>query len=169
MMKYFKLLLLIFVCLGVSSCSNTSIHKDQMPKEMPNDFSFSVRFGIGSKNLIDSSNGVVVKDLIAAGIAETKMTFTQDEMRSIYEQMVKINVLGPKDLISETGCSLQPHGEDIWRIRIGSEEKTIQWSEEYCELTGDVKQLKDLRNFVLDIVKNKDEYKLLPEPEGAYQ
>ncbi|WP_169091536.1 hypothetical protein [Paenibacillus sp. PL91] len=167
-MKYFKLALLILVCCGLSACSYSSNNKDQMPKEMPNDFAFSVRFGVGSKNLIDSFNGVVVKDLISAGIAEAKMTFTQDEMLSIYEQMVKINVLGTKDLINDSGCRVKPHGEDIWQIRIGSEEKTVQWSGEYCEVTGDIKQLKDLRNFVLEIVKNKGEYKKLHEPEGAY-
>lgn len=41
--------------------------ENYMPKEMPDDFAFSVRFGVGSKNVIDSFNGIVIKDLIAAG------------------------------------------------------------------------------------------------------
>ena len=58
----------------------------QMPKKMSDDFGFYVYYGINSKNVIDSFNGLVVKDLIAAGTAGAH--FTKEELQSIYDQMV---------------------------------------------------------------------------------
>jgi hypothetical protein len=136
---------------------------------MPEDFAFSVQYGIGSKNVIDSFNSVVIKDLIINGTAEAKITFTDEELVRIYEKMKTIKVLEPMDFVSDTSCSREPSGEDIWKIRINGIEKTIRWSGEYCELTEDAKQFDDLRNFVVDIVKEKDEFKKLPVPKGGYE
>jgi hypothetical protein len=47
------------------------------PKKMPEDFAFSVSFGVESRN---KSNGVVIKDLISAGTANAELTFTNTEM-----------------------------------------------------------------------------------------
>jgi hypothetical protein len=47
-----------------------------MSKEMPDDFAFSVRYGVNSKNVIDSFKGIVVKDLIIAGTSEAEISFT---------------------------------------------------------------------------------------------
>ncbi|MBB3113099.1 hypothetical protein FHS18_005202 [Paenibacillus phyllosphaerae] len=157
--------LFIVFALVFVGCNTTN----KMPKEIPDDFAFSVQFGIGSKNVIDSFNGVVIKDLIVAGTAEAKINFTQEEMLNIYEKMKIINVLGSKDFVDDMSCSREPSGDDVWKIRINGNEQTIQWSSEYCELSDDAKHFEDLRNFVLDIVKEKDEYKTLPEPKGGYE
>lgn len=141
----------------------------EMPNEMPADFAFSVRYGVNGKNVIDSFNGIVVKDLIIDGTAEAEITFTNEELKSIYEHMVKINILETKDLNKDTGCQIEPHGDDTWKIRTAGNEKTIEWSGKYCDATEDVELLMDLRNFVLEIVKAKEAYKALPEPEGAYE
>jgi hypothetical protein len=158
--------ILMVVALYFAGCSSND--KNIMPEDMPKDFAFSVQFGIGSKNVIDTFNGIVIKDLISAGIAKANTTFTEAEMKSIYEKMKAMNVLGPKDFIDDMSCRKKPFGKDTWNIRINDKEKTIQWSSEYCKLTVDAKQFAELRNFVLDIVKQKDEYKKMPEPEGGY-
>jgi len=146
-----------------------STAQDQMPKVMPDDFAFSIQYGVGSKNLIDSFKGVAVKDLISAGTAEAKINFTQEELQRIYDQMAKINILGALDLTQASNCRVEPHGVDIWHIQINGVEKTFQWSGEYCDTTKDIQKLRDLRNFIVDIVKAKNEYQALPDAEGAYE
>jgi hypothetical protein len=165
-MRFVSILIVIIIIVLFTGCASNKGYN--MPKVMPDDFAFSVRFGVGSKNVIDSYNGTVTKDLILAGTAEANVTFTNEEMLSIYEKMKTMNVLEPKDFNDDMNCRVTPYGEDIWKIRINGEEKTIQWSGKYCGKTEDAKQFIDLRNFVLDIVKEKNEYKELAEPKGGY-
>ncbi|MDQ0916328.1 hypothetical protein [Paenibacillus sp. V4I5] len=72
-----------------------------MPKEMPNNFDFMVRFGYGevTKNEINTYQDTVTKDLIINGNAIANITFTMEEMRSIYEKMREINIMGTKELV----------------------------------------------------------------------
>jgi hypothetical protein len=142
---------------------------NSMPEQMPGDFAFSVHFGFGGKNAIDSFRGIVVKDLISAGTAEASLTFTNEEMASIYEKMKEIDVLGPKHFAGDSRCTRVPAGEDTWKIRMNGKERTIRVPLQHCVTPKDAQQMIDLRNWVLNIVKEKDAYKTLPEAEGGYE
>ncbi len=135
---------------------------------MPEDFAFSVSYGIGSKNRIDTYNSTVVKDLIADGTAKATLAFTKAELQSIYERMMEIDVFGEKQLIVDNGCLRQPISDDYWKIRIGGVEKQMHITTQFCELTEDAQAFMDMRNFIVEIVSGKEEYKALPEPNGAY-
>lgn len=142
--------------------------ENNMPEGMPNDFDFSVQFG--GKNEINTFENFVIKDLISEGTASTEIILTQEEMEKIYQKMREINILEPKELIPEnTSCIQMPYGEDKWKIKLNGETQTLYWNGKYCETTDYAKQLIGIRNFILDIVKSKDEYKKLPEAKGAYE
>lgn len=72
-----------------------------MPEEMPADFDFLVRYGYGevTKNEINTYQDSVVKDLIMNGTATADITLTEDEMRSIYERMRGIHIMGKLELV----------------------------------------------------------------------
>jgi len=141
-----------------------------MPREMPNDFDFSVRFGVLCRNEINTFTDTVTKDLIADGTATAQLTFTANELARIYQKMREINILAPKQLVPEqTTCTQTPHGEDRWEIRVNGKIKTIFWSGMYCETTRDARQLIALRNDIFNIVKTKEAYRKLPEPVGGYE
>jgi len=145
--------------------------KNNMPKEMPNDFDFMVRYGYSevNKNEINTFLDTVTKDLITNGTASAKIAFTTEEMRSIYEKMREINIMGTKELKPSTiGCERIPYGEDSWEVSINGEAKTFTWSEKYCDLTNDAKQLLELRQFIHQIVVGREAYQKLPEAEGGY-
>lgn len=147
---------------------------NQVHNEMPEDFAFLLRFGVDDnnmKNVIDSYNGIAFKDLGPEGVATANVKFTREEMLIIYEKMQEINIFGPKELNDETGCAQNdPRVADKWTIRIAGEEKTVHWVEYWeCKTTDDAKQLNDLRNFILEIVFAKEEYKKLPESKVTYE
>ncbi|MBO9598758.1 MAG: hypothetical protein J7559_13190, partial [Cohnella sp.] len=129
---------------------------------------FSVSYGIGSKNRIDAYKNTVVKDLVADGTAEARIAFSKTEMQTIYQRMMDIDVFEEKILIVDTGCFMQPFSDDYWKIRIGGAEKEMHVTTQYCELTDDAQAFMDLRNFIVELVSAKEEYKALPEPNGAY-
>jgi hypothetical protein len=158
--------ILIVITFLFTGCN--SKEESHMPDQMPTDFAFSVSYGVGSKNKIDSFHGMVVKDLIGDGAANAEVTFSNEELISIYQAMKKIKVLNPKELVADTRCSAEPHAEDVWKIRINGIVINIENTTRYCEITEDAKQFFELRNFIFNIVKNKEEYKKLPEVKGAY-
>ncbi|KAI7248592.1 hypothetical protein KC345_g11845 [Hortaea werneckii] len=142
-----------------------------MPEEMPGDFDFFVRYGYGeaTKNEINTYQDTVIKDLVMNGTATADITLTGEEMRSIYDRMREMNIMGNLELVpASPGCSVTPHQEDSWQITAGGVTRTLTWSDENCELTDDAKQLLELRNFISGIVAGKDAYKELPEAEGGY-
>lgn len=147
------------------------IESNNMPKEMPSDFDFMVRYGYSevNKNEINTFLDTATKDLVMNGTASAKIAFTTEEMRSIYEKMREINIMGTKNLKpAAIGCERTPYGEDSWEVSINGESKTFTWTEKYCELTKDAKQLLELRQFIHQIVAGKEAYQKLPEAEGGY-
>lgn len=179
---------LIFLSIGLLGCQqsgkegklNNEIPKNgtdsttqNMPKVMPSDFDFSIQFGVQKKNEINTFEGTVTKDLIADGTATTELILTEEEMKEIYEKMLEINIVEPKEFTPEpingTDCMQKPYGEDKWKIIINGETLTHSISGKYCEPTNDGKQLIELKNYVFNIIKSKGEYKSLPESNGGYE
>ncbi len=140
-----------------------------MPVEMPSDFDFIVEFGVLKKNVITTYEDTVTKDLISDGTATTNLIFTTEEMESIYREMKDMNITETKNLVPKTNCAKEPFSEDNWEITINGEVITHAVSGKYCETTNDAKQLIELRNYVFSLVKNKEEYKKLPEAKGGYE
>jgi len=136
-----------------------------VPEEMPEDFDFSLAYGVGKKNEINTFKGRVTKDLIEDGSAEVDISFSDEEMADIYEKMKDIKVLEKKNFKSK--CQAEPREETEWKITLDGE--TITHSiEEFCEPVGDAKQFLDLQHDIVDIVEAKEEYQSLPEVEGGY-
>jgi len=157
----------------ISISSDTGSTVQAMPEEMPTDFGFSIQFGVGKNNEIDTFKGTVTKDLIEDGIIAADVSLLEEEMSEIYEKMKEVNIIGTKKLVPEpingTTCAQEPFEEDEWKITINGETITHFVSATYCEPTDDAKQLLELRNFVFDKVKTKEEYIELPESKGGYE
>ncbi|WP_188206864.1 hypothetical protein [Alkalibacillus aidingensis] len=140
-----------------------------MPEDVPDDFNFHVKFGIQSKNEINTFENTVTKDLIEDGTETTDITFTDEEITDIYEKMKDINIMENKQLEPKNpDCMQTPHTEDEWKIEMDGEIQTHAWSGEYCDPTKDAQQLKELRDDIFHLVKNKQAYQELPEPTGGY-
>lgn len=171
---------LIFLSIGLLGCQQSDKAKElnkgisqNIPEKMPNDFNFSIHFGVQKRNEINTFDGTVTKDLIADGTATTELTLTKDEMKDIYKKMQDINIaeskeFTPKSLLGSV-CMQEPYEEDEWKITINGKTITHFISGEYCEPTNDSKQLIELRNDVFNIIKSKDEYKSLPKSTGGYE
>lgn len=176
-----KLLPCMLLIVIVSACNESNKDFDkvndaavqEMPEEMPSDFGFSIQFGIGKSNEIDTFNDTVTKDLIEGGTVTVAIALVDEEMTDVYEKMKEINIVGRKKLIPEpingTSCEQEPYEEDEWKIMISGETITHSVSGTYCEPTSDAKQLLELRNFVWRKVIAKEKYRALPESKGGYE
>ena len=171
-------LLLVFLLAGCGGDTGTEAERSavptasaavQMAEVMPEDFAFSVRFGITGKNEINTFTHTVTKDLVTQGTAQADLTFTDSEMADIYARLREINLLRELNLEPvRQGCGQTPYDEEHWQIRLGGQELAFDWSEENCEVAEDAKRLKEVRNYIFELVKNKPAYLKLPEAEGGY-
>ncbi|GAA0343737.1 hypothetical protein GCM10008967_37730 [Bacillus carboniphilus] len=160
----------LFLLVAILIITITGCTKNNMPNEMPDDFAFLVKFGVGSKNEINTFDQTVTKDLIMDGTVTENIPLTKEELQDIYEKMKKVNVLEPKQLEpKKVRCMQDPHGNDHWKIKLNGETIIFHVSEVYCKPTKDAKELMELRDYIFDIVSKKDQYKMLPEANGGYK
>ena len=183
-----KLCLFILLILVLSACNQLNNDSNEhegplsneaastvqtLPENMPNDFGFSIQFGVRKNNEINTFENTVTKDLITDGTAKADITLTDEEMDKIYEKMKEINIVEKKKFTPEpingTICTLEPYEEDEWKITMNGETTTYSVSGTYCEPTNDAKQLIELRNYVFSIIRSKKEYIELPESKGGYE
>ncbi|MCM3627531.1 hypothetical protein M3194_09140 [Paenibacillus glycanilyticus] len=164
-----RILVVISVAfLFLAGCSQEK--EIQMPERMPEDFNFSVSFGYGdiNKNEINTYNDTVTKDLITKGTATADLTFSDDELQTIYNKMKGINIMGEKQFPVQKSCSQTPSNIDSWKVTVNGETKSLAWTNEYCDMTKDAEQLKELRAYIWHLVESKDNYKALPAAVGGY-
>ncbi|WP_078544863.1 hypothetical protein [Litchfieldia alkalitelluris] len=65
-----------------------------MPDEMPGDFNFSLKYGVGALNEINTFKNSYTKDLVEDGTITTDLTFSKNELRNIYSEMKRpFNIL----------------------------------------------------------------------------
>ena len=156
-----------------SSSIETRSTAQTMPENMPKDFGFSVSFGFGKKNEINTFKDTVTKDLIEDGTKTVDIALTDEEMLEIYEKMKEIDITNTKQFIPEPVngemCEQEPYEEDEWKITLDGETISHYISGAYCEPTKDARQFLELRNFVFNKIENKDEYLKLPKSKGGYE
>ena len=139
-----------------------------MNKEMPEDFNFSLIYGTYGKKQIDTFNDVVVKDLVADGTIEANIALTKEEKQAIYNEMLKMNIMGDLDLNKGKECMVEPPSRTEWVIQINGETKKISYNS-YCDYPPDVLNLIKLQDFIHSLVSSKKEYLDLPASNGYYE
>jgi hypothetical protein len=152
------------------SCSNEMSVKPH--NAMPEDFNFSLTYGSYGKEKIDTFKDVVVKDLVEDGTIDVSISLTEEEMKKIYNEMMKINVMGELDLDKDKDkdkeCHTEPQRFSSWNIQMDGKTKTYSFNS-YCDYPEDVLKLLNLEEYIHNIVSLKEEYKALPESRGSYQ
>jgi hypothetical protein len=136
--------------------------------DMPEDFNFSLSYGTYGKQKIDTFKNVVVKDLLEDGLIEANILITKEEMKQIYHEMVKINVMGELDLDEDKECHVEPPSISKWKIQMEGKIKSFSY-QSYCDYPQDALKLIKLEQYIDNIVASKEEYKNLPDARGGYE
>lgn len=167
-----RILLVVLLLLGaflLGGCSGPN----QMPKEMPADFNFEFRYGIGAKNELNTFTGQYTKDLIAAGTATTSLTLSAEEMAQIYYEMQKMNIMGYPE-IYEPGTiaflqpEVTPYSTYYFKLSYGGQTKEITWHDKNLANVDGARNMRSLAATINHIVEAKAEYQELPPAEGGY-
>lgn len=167
--QYLLLLLIGMILIGFGVGYFLVSQQNKMPETMPGDFAFDLRFGITSRNEINTLKGTFTKDLVTAGTVTTKLTFTKEELQAIYNKMKEINIVAPKKTVPIFKAGERtPFSEDFWEITLNGKQVTLYVTDKYIKRTRDAQDLIELREYIFTLVQQKEEYKKLPPASGGY-
>jgi hypothetical protein len=164
-LKYLLRFTLITMLLLVSTACEIT---NRMPEEMPKDFNFSLTYGSYGKKKIDTFYDLVIKDLVEDGTIEANISLTDEEMRQIYQEMLRMNIMGDLDIEENQNCHSEPPALSEWKVQVNGETKLISFKP-FCDETADILKLIELEDFIHGMLIEKEEYKVLPEANGAYE
>lgn len=162
-------MIIISILLGAMGCSKDA--PEDIVSEMPEDFNFRLTYGTYGKQKIDTFSNTVVKDLVEDGAIEANIAFTTEEMKQIYTEMMKVNIMG--ELVveneNEEDCDFSTPSVTIWNIQMDGKTNSI-FTKNYCDgYPEDALKLVRLAENIHDILISKEEYKDLPESKGYYE
>lgn len=138
----------------------------------PKDFGFSLILKFEASltyNEINTFENYVIKDLVLDGIAKTEMILTKEEMKSIYDQMMAVEILSyPRFFNPPIDSQYTPSPTYIFVIVIDGKEKEIYWTDSGMSQDEKAIRLRELIKSILSLVREKDEYRQLPPANGGY-
>lgn len=164
-----KNIILAFVLILLTSSSLLQNDSD--------DFNFILKYGIGAKNVVNTFDNEYTKDLILDGTVITKLTLTKEEKEQILNDMIKINIFDYPDKYTppykdnpdpDIDYRVSPHGTYYFKIYYKGKTKEINWDNTNNSKAEKAIKLLELIWKIDDIIRTKDEYKKLPEPNGEY-
>lgn len=160
-MRKIPVILTILIFLG--ACNSTN---ETLPKEKPDDFAFSLKYGVTAANEINTYDNTYTKDLVIDGTITTVMTLTNEEMEIFYEKFRDTNVL---KLPQEKGGStcMEPYYRYKLNMTINGEDHNLTWDAS-CETRAINKWEETMYFLNTEIIFPKEEYKALPKPTGGY-
>lgn len=167
-LKKISVLWLTFILLSLIGCNSIS-SSSHLPDEKPKNFSFVFNYGVNAKNQLDTISGKYTKDMIIQPSVITDMKLSDEEMKSIYSDMKKINIFNYPDNFNPRSNMMQtPYETYSIKIIINGVEKDLYWKDESASQNKEAVQLRELFKKMEKIIANKEEYKKLPAAKGGY-
>ena len=149
--------------------------------EMPDDFGFSIDFGILGRNNIDTFNNTFTKDLIIAGNETIGFTIPQHKMRDIFEAFKEHRIYElPDDInayaLSSMGDSRMhrhPNPKYSLTYTFRDETRTIVCDDEgpwdtYAGPPSARDRLVAFVAFIAEYIYSTEDFKTMSPPEGGY-
>ena len=184
-MKIFRITIVLMMASALmlsASCGQTdkeipgdlTDNESPAPTENTADFNFVLRYGIMNGNKLDTFNGKYTKDMILDPDITIDLKLTTDELAQILAKMKEIDFFNYPDAFivevppGELRMFVTPCDSYYFKVEYGSVTKELRWQDEIRNENEKADRLRELIEFITDIIESKEEYKRLPEPRGGY-
>lgn len=166
-----KIILILLATVILFPCFS-GCAESQLPKEVPEDFSFALTWGVYGISSYDSRTGKLVKTKDATNPEDyvTYVKLSDDVMELIYKKLQALDVDSYPDEYYPTLGS-EPSAELILTVRKGDNFKTIEAKDvslSYDALFPKGKRFIDTCLDISDILTATEEWKALPDYEFYY-
>ncbi len=136
-----------------------------------NPINIDFKFGIESRNELNTFDGTFTKDLIIDGTITTRLILTQQELAQIQTKILEMNFFDYPETFPSSGRWI-PREDYYLKVQNGTTIKQVTWySDSFIhDNTNETKiNLNQLYNLIWNMIETKIEYKLLPAANGGYE
>jgi hypothetical protein len=129
-------------------------------------FAFRLEYGVDRKNVIDTKNLELVKDLQNGEMVSVMdFQFSDSEMQQIYKTLVLGAYLAEKQV--STQCEEKPLYSYKLKVWINQGNREYEWNR--CDQSDDGKQMTKMAEDLVGILKKNSTYKGLPEVKADFE
>ena len=175
-----KLLAAILCLLALTGCA-PSADSESIPA-LPEDFAicFSDWVDPLQKNIFDTYEGRLEKDLVLAGRAECVYSADEETLRAIWEQLCRLDLRSvQREMTADvlrgddgTTVSGKPPWRFALRFRADGTEYAVSGdasAEMFEESDDEARRFMDFVRFMLPLIRELDEFRALPDADGMYE
>jgi hypothetical protein len=144
---------------------------------VPSDFGFALKYGVGARNIVDTYKGTYQKDLVSAGTVKTKLTFTPEEITQIYDKMLEIEIMSYPESFEPPYAEhykadmvriVEPHMTYDLHVTFAGQTKDITWNDTNTSKLKKAEELRELYQYIDELIRHKEAYYKLPNAVGGY-
>lgn len=124
----------------------------------------------GFKDELDTFEQTLQKDLIADGTIRVPFWLSTAEQDLILQKVLDVGFFAfPDTLKREAGFMVSPDpSPDVLRIEYQDQANTVVWYYPIDSSGGHAEGIIELRDLITHIIREKPEYKILPQARGGY-
>ena len=140
------------------------------------EFGLIFNYSVMARNQLNTLSGIFSKDMIVGPrprFATTKMALSDDEVEEIRLKMQQIDFFNyPREFVTAQGDTVErvtPASSYKFSVARDSILTRVEWKDNIRN-ANDPKadRLRELADLIRAIIRSKEEYKRLPDPQGGY-
>jgi len=153
---------LLLMGLILNSCNNITGPDAQLVQ---------IYFKYSFSNVLNTFDNTYQKDLVMDGTITVNFWLTAEEQKRILDKANEIDFfLLPEDFPKIDSLDFDPNpGLQKMQIKYQNKNKTVTWHYPLDSQDPQVAALMSLKDFIIQIIEAKPEYKKLPMGRGGYQ
>ena len=135
----------------------------------PEDFEFVFKYGVNTRNILNTSAGTYTKDLILDPPVTTKLTLTERELDTIWSLIQENGFYTLEEQSWARSHSIAPEYKYTLIVQAnGNPDTEITMTDLYHSYKPNEEAFFNITKKIVSIIESKPEYKALPEPRGGY-
>ena len=135
----------------------------------PEDFEFVFKYGVNTRNILNTSAGTYTKDLILDPPVTTKLTLTERELDTIWSLIQENGFYTLEEQSWGRSQSISPNYQHSLYVHAeGYPDRELTMTDLYSSYKPNEEAFFNITKKIRSIIENKPEYKSLPEPRGGY-
>lgn len=163
-----KLRVLLAVCLVVI-LGYYGVRPLLFTPSYPDDFQIVFKYGVRTRNILNTSAGTYTKDLIRDPSVTIKLTLTEREMDTIWSLIQENEFYTIEEQSWGRSQSISPNYQySLYVHAEGYPDRTLTMTELYYSHKPNEEAFFNITYTIKSIIENRPAYKKLPEPNGGY-
>ncbi len=126
------------------------------------------QFGTGAKNELNTFHGTFTKDLILDGTVTARLILTTEELEQIQQQIIEADFFSIPETFPLKEQLTLPDYSFYLMVNNGANTTAVRWNNNSQIDSSTEVRLNQLADFIISMISDKPEVKMLPPSKGGY-